>query len=420
MKVWKIVGSFIKSNPSDLRPPSFVKEGNNFWEKLKMKEKMNILQFSPYFPPHKWGVETVAEEIADYWTKKWYWKVINITFDVWQVQTTHYSQKWYKVFLLPSFDIISNFPVPKFWKKDFWIVLKELRNYISENKNTRIVSHTRFFLSSFIAGIFARKNKLKWVHIEHGSDYVKLSSKLKSKISYIYDQLIWKWIFKKADTVLAISEACKKFIVSEFIEREVDVFYRGVVFSNKLPEVENLSEKFPWKMVIGFVGRLLKWKNVESLIIAYNNILKSGNENIELVIVWDWEDLERLKILDGDSSVYFTWSKQFNEALAYQKQFDIHIHPSSPGWWLATTLLQAMKYGCYIVATPNEWAKEVIVDWDNWILVKDDSVEEIQKWISEALIHFDKKIEYSEKNKKIIENNFSWEKNIEILYDKVK
>ena len=157
-----------------------------------MKEKINLLQFTPYFPPHNWGVETVAEEIADYWTKKWYGEVITITFDVGQ-ESPHpqsfsfggegsirsYNQKWYKVFLFPSFDIIANFPVPKIWKREFWKVLKELKNYILQNQNTRIISHTRFFLSSFIAGLFARKNKIQWIHIEHGSDYVKLSSKIK-------------------------------------------------------------------------------------------------------------------------------------------------------------------------------------------------------------------------------------------------
>lgn len=44
MKVWKIVGNFIKSNPSDLRPPSFVKEGNNFLRKIENErdESKNI------------------------------------------------------------------------------------------------------------------------------------------------------------------------------------------------------------------------------------------------------------------------------------------------------------------------------------------------------------------------------------------
>ena len=385
-----------------------------------MRKKINLLQFTPYFPPHKWWVETVVEEIWDYWIKKWYWDVINITFDVGQKSNINYSQKWYKVFLFPSFDIIPNFPVPKFWKKEFWLIFKELKKYISKNENIRIISHTRFFLSSLIAGIFARKYSIKWIHIEHGSDYVKLSSKFKSKISYIYDKIIWKWIFKKADQILAISEACKKFIVDEFVQREVEVFYRGVNFPENLPQVESLSQKFPWKKIIGFVGRLLKWKNVESLIIAYNNILNNWENNIQLVIVGDWEDLDRIQKIDKDNQIYFTWSKQFNEALAYQKQFDIHMHPSSPWGWLATTLLQAMNYGCYIVATPNEWGKEVIVDGDNGILIKDDSVLIIQEWLLKALNDFEKKIEYSQKNKQIIKNNFTWEKNIEILFDKIK
>jgi len=55
---------------------------------------------------------------------------------------------------------------------------------------------------------------------------VKLSSKFKTKLSIIYDKIFGKWIFKKADKVLAISEACKNFINKEFIKREVSVFYR--------------------------------------------------------------------------------------------------------------------------------------------------------------------------------------------------
>ena len=207
-----------------------------------MRQQINILQFTPYFPPHKGWLETVAEEIADYWTKKQYWEVINITFDVWQINNTNYSQKWYKVYLLPSFDIIPNFPVPKFWKNEFWLIFKELKKYISKNENIRIISHTRFFLSSFIAWLFARRYWIKWIHIEHGSDYVKLSSKFKSKISYIYDKIIWKWIFKKADKILAISKACKKFIVDEFINREVEVFYRGMSFENILEKIEKKWE----------------------------------------------------------------------------------------------------------------------------------------------------------------------------------
>ena len=46
--------------------------------------KINLIQFLPYFPPHKWGLETVAEELWNYYAKNEYGKVLNINFDVWQ------------------------------------------------------------------------------------------------------------------------------------------------------------------------------------------------------------------------------------------------------------------------------------------------------------------------------------------------
>lgn len=382
-------------------------------------KKINIIQFMPYFPPHKGWVETVWEEISDYWVRKWYGEFINVIFDVWQIEINNYTNKWYKVFLLPSFEIIPNFPFPKFWKKNFWLVFLYLKNFLKNSDDVRVISHTRFFISSLIAWIFSKIYNLKWIHIEHWSDYVKLSSKIKSKVSYLYDRIIWKWIFKNSDKIFAISKACKIFINKEFIKKDIEVFYRGVEFPLNLPQVEILSEKFKWKIILWFVWRLIKWKNVESLILAYYNLLKY-NINIQLVIVWDWEDFNKLKEMDINWNVYFTWWKNFDEALAYQKQFDIHIHSSSTGWWLATTLIQAMNYGCYIVATPNEWANEVICNWLNWILLENDSLNSLENGILEALNNFDKKNIFESENKKIIKEKFSWEQNILILYNLIK
>lgn len=142
---------------------------------------------------------------------------------------------------------------------------------------------------------------------------------------------------------------------------------------------------------------------------------------MQLVIVWDWEDFVNLKNLAwNDDKIYFTGWKSFEEALAYQKQFDIHIHSSSPWWGLATTLLQAMQFGCMIVATPNEWANEVIENWKNWILLKDSSVEELRGWIEKVLGNLDKKESFAKENKRIITEEFSREKSIIRLYELVK
>jgi hypothetical protein len=52
---------------------------------------------------------------------------------------------------LASFDLISNFPFLKFWKKEFWEVLKVVKDFILDSDNKTIVqTHTRFFLSSLL------------------------------------------------------------------------------------------------------------------------------------------------------------------------------------------------------------------------------------------------------------------------------
>lgn len=399
-----------------------------------MKNNINIIQFMPYFPPHKWWVETVWEEIGKYWVKNNFWDFINIITEfeqegvlnvnemiIFKWENIWYIKEWYKILVCPSLEIINNFPIYKVWDKKYWIIMQYLKEIIWENnKDFRIITHTRFFLTSLIWWLFARKNKIKWIHIEHWSEYVKLNSKIKSYISYIYDLVIWKWIFKRANAVLAISNACKIFINKKFTNRNIDIFYRWIEFTNNTVEIENLSKKFKWKKILWYVWRLYKWKNVDSLIKAYYLLDSSIKNNFQLVIIWDWEDYNRLKKIDTNNIVYFSGWKSFEEALSYQNQFDIHIHPSSPWWWLATTLLQAMNIWCMIVATPNEWAKEVISNNKNWILIENDSIEELQKGIEIAILNLKLSDKFKIQNNKNIEKYFCWNKNILTLYNLIK
>ena len=225
-------------------------------------------------------------------------------------------------------------------------------------------------------------------------------------------------MFKKADVIVPISWACKRFIEKEFWRKKnIKIIYRWLDIPNKLPEVEDLHKKFRDKIIVWFVWRLYKRKNVESLIKAYYEEPKQQQEKIQIVVIGDWEDMDYLKSLDKDNKVYFTWRKTFLEALSYQRQFDIHMHTSNPWWGLATTLLQAMYFWCFIVATPNEWATDVLVDWENAIVLKDSTLWEIKRGLEEWINLAWKKDEWIKKNKGIIEDKFQWEKNIKEFYE---
>lgn len=349
---------------------------------------MNIIQFLPYFPPHKWWVETVAEECAFFYVAWEYGQVINIVFDVGQDYNNEkyeyilnqnnekigYKQRGYEVYLLPAFDIITNFPVPKFWKKRFWQILKIISRE-SKNNNTIIQTHTRFFLSSFLGGLFAKYHTLKWVHIEHGSDYVKLGSTLKSKISYFYDRIIWAWIFKKADKIVAISEGVREFIQREFTQKNIVVIYNGIDF---VPT----DKKQNWERIkIWFVWRLVKLKWVDLLIESFK-ILEKKYENIILEIVWDGEEKQYLESIKSEKIAFLWWQNR-----EYVKDFlstcDILVNPSYQEG-LPTTVLEWLLSKCMVVATDVWWTKEISSEKDLLIIEK-WNLQELVKWLEIAI-----------------------------------
>ncbi len=383
--------------------------------------KINIIQFLPYFPPHKWWLETVAEELSYFYVKSGFWDVINIIFDVGQdisqfeeknliknkkQEIIWYYNNWYKVYLLPSFDIISNFPVPKFWKKIFWeiLFLKELRNGI-------IQTHTRFFLSSFLWGVFSKFTKQKWVHIEHGSDYVKLSSNFKSKIAYFYDKIIGKWIFKKCDKIVAISEGCKNFIQKGFINREIEVIYNGINF---VPGIKIENNEI---IKIGFVGRLVKLKWVDLLIEAFKNLEKKY-PNIVLEIAGDGDEKQVLEdLVWTNDNIKFLWMLSREEVKYFLWGCDILVNPSYQEW-LPTVVLEWLLSKCVVVATNVGGTKE-ISDKNDLIIVEKWNIESIQNGLEIAISDYKNR---TWKSYNFVKEIFDWSENIKkyfSLYNKL-
>lgn len=397
--------------------------------------KTNIIQFLPYFPPHKWWLETVAQELVSFYVAWWYGNVINVVFDVWQDyhnekyeyifnqnnEKIGYKQNGYIVYLLPAFDIIPNFPVPKFWKKEFWEVLKIINPSLilplnlkegDNNEKYIVQTHTRFFLSSLLWWLFAKYYKLKWVHIEHGSDYVKLWSKFKSKISYIYDRIIWAWIFAYADKIVAISEACKKFIVKEFVDREVEVIYNGIYF-------EAWEKKYNWEEIkIWFVWRLVKLKWVDLLLNGFKNLSKKYF-NLELEIVWDWDERKKLEDLVLklwiQNKIRFLWIKNREEVASFLSSCDILVNPSYQEW-LPTTVLEWLLSWCVVIAT-DVWGTKEISESNDLIIVEKWNISSIEKWLEEAILNY-KEIRW--KSGEMVKEKFDWNENIKkyfILYN---
>ena len=377
-------------------------------------KKINIVQFLPYFPPHKWGLETVWEELWKHWVKNNFWEFINITTDfdqekiIWESEKIlfewkkiWYKKDWVEILVVPSFEIINNFPVYKIWDKKF----KLIKEYLKEKNIDVVITHTRFFLTSFVWWKFAKRNKIKWVHIEHGSDYVKLSSSLKNLISKIYDKTIWKRIFKSANILIWISNACKDFIQKEFVKRDVEVIYGWI----ELQEIDNKKE---WELKLAFIWRLVKLKWVEDLLKSYKNL----NINIWLDIIWNWDELSNLEkyiFKNKLNNVNFLWFKDKKFIVNYLSKNKIILISPSYQEWLPTSVLEGLFYNNVVVAS-NVWWTSEISNKDDLILFEAWDIKQLTEKIKVAIKNYDKLVW---KSKKTILEKFSWDKNIEKYYN---
>ncbi|ADG14102.1 glycosyl transferase group 1 [Methanocaldococcus infernus ME] len=380
-----------------------------------MKRMKKIIIFPGYYIPHIGGLETHVDEFVKHLSKDENFEIYVFAPNIPEAEEFEIRYNKVKVYRYPAFEIIPNYPVPNIFNLKFWKMFLNLYKIDFDIVMTR----TRFFSNTLLGFIFAklRLKRKKLIHVEHGSAFVKVENKLVNKIAYLYDMVIGRLIFNKADYVIAISEAVREFI-KNFTDREVPVIYRGLEIEEieKIKEDEEIKERFKDKIKLCFVGRLYKWKGVENIIKAYKLFPKELREKVVLIIVGYGEDLERLKRLSGEylnNGIYFLGKQPFERAIAIIKSCDIYIHSSYPGGGLSSSLLQAMACGKAIVASPHEGAKEVIVNGVNGILLKDNTPESLKEGIVYLIENRDKWDLFGENCKKLIREKFSWDKNIE-------
>lgn len=381
---------------------------------------IKVIKFLPYFPPHKWGLESHVQERSKRRVKKWYGEVMNVVpsmgqetiMDHWAeyIYYKHkkiwYIQYGYSVLVYPAFDLIPTFPFPKFWKKDFWIIMRLAKRFHANIINT----HTRFFLTSLLGGIFAKCTRTKRIHIEHWVDFVKLASKRKSALALLFDQIIGRWIFRYSSWLIGISYGCKKFM-QRFTKRHIDVVYRGM----DLPLIENQKlDMKDWTLTrIAFVGRLVKLKGVDLLLNVVKKILDIWDKHIHLDIVGDGDEMSHLKQQVHDLSlshhVFFLGFKEKNQVITdILPHTHIVVNPSYQEW-LPTSVLEWLLSGCVVVATDVWWTPE-ISNKEDLILVKPGDEWSLYLWLKKAIENY---IRIAGLSEEYVKTEFDRNKNIE-------
>ncbi len=325
-------------------------------------EKIKLIIFPGNFLPHTGGLESHVDNFVKYLSKNYENYEITIftpnTENATELEIIHNNVK---VIRYPAFFVVNNFPLAKFWKLQFW---KMFINLYKVDYNI-VMTRTMFFFNTSLGSFFAkfRFRKIKLIHVEHGSDYSKLDSKLISFVNKTYMQTLGKLTLYLSDKIVCVSEAGKLFLQDKFnITKQIEVVYRGVdVNYFKDLQTSAYFEKFKDKKNIAFVGRLIDGKGVQDIV----EVLKDLQTNIILHVIGDGEYKSKLSELVIEyklqDRVHFLGKLKHSEVISILKNKPLFINPSYTEG-LPTSVLDALFAGCPIIATNVGGTFEILKD----------------------------------------------------------
>ena len=375
-----------------------------------MKTLGKILVYCPYYFPHVGGLESHADEFNKFMSKRGY--EITVFTPRLPIESSSRELRYKNVNIIrfPAFELIPNWFLPKFWNKEY----QDLQSETHKQDFDLIISRTRFFFTSLMAFAYSQKRRTKWMHVEHGSDFVQLSNKLHSFAAKLFDNIFGRLILKKADIVVANSEASAAFCKKIYPSRKYHVIFRGVEVDEieKIVSDKEITKKYKDVTKIIFTGRLIDGKGVSDLITA---VSKLNNKDWVLFLVGSGSQKSNLekkaKELKISDKIIFFGQKNKSDLIGILKASDIVVNPSYTEG-LPTSVIEAAISNKAIIATNVGGTKEIINDNSGILIPARNSsilVDKIELLANNRKL----RIRLGKQANLDVKNKFSWDASID-------
>jgi len=191
--------------------------------------------------------------------------------------------------------------------------------------------------------------------------------------SKIYSTLE-KWMAKKGDVIIAVSEYERQHALSIGIEdRQLKVIVNGVdsIRSNR-DQVRTSLDIAKDTYVVGFVGRLSEQKNPK-LFVQAMNLAPNKSSKVVAIIIGDGELSGELKAINLSQNCMFLGWKN---AVEYFSAFDIYVMTSAYEA-MPYTLLEALAAGLPIISTNVGGVEETIHRGNNGYVLPVNATAEL-------------------------------------------
>jgi glycosyltransferase involved in cell wall biosynthesis len=354
---------------------------------------------SAHFVPHLGGVERYTYNLARELVSSGR-NVIVITSE-YENSPEKENKDGIIVFRLPAFQCMNGrMPVINKCKK-FTRMVREIESY----KIKLLIINTHLYTLSCWGAKWGMKNAEKVIMIEHGTAHMNFGNILINNLFKIYEHLLMNYIKKRVDEYYGVSLACNEWLM-HFSIKAKDVLYNAICmedFDDENSHYRGELDISQDKIMICFVGRILEEKGIRKLCKAYEMLNK---EKFCLVVAGNGEEFNELKEKYRDVKWLGTLSHDKVIELLYES--DIYVLPTDYPEGFPTGVLEAAMCGCCIITTDKGGSKELIVNDDYGIIMKENTVDELLN-ILENLANSKQRIKKMGKNvKDRVEKNFTW------------
>lgn len=333
------------------------------------------------------------------------------------------SKKWKKYSMIPEFTNWEGVPVwyPRYltFPKALFFASSGKRMYRGiKNLVKKLYRDFKFDLihahvalpDGYAAMELAQDLDIPFVVTIHGAD---LYITIKKNTECLY---ALKQVFKRADRIILVSNELKK-ILSNYFE----VSDKLLVIGNGIPinKVYTCKDKVDPSNNKGFmllsVSYLIERKGIDYNLRAFSK-LSNKYPKLKYIIAGDGVEKNKLQELAKELEVYerveFTGMLSHDDVLKYMKEADIF---SLPSWNEAfgVVYIEAMACGKPIIGCEGEGLEDFVRNFETGLLVKPKDVNSLVEAMDFLLSNPDKAKEIGERGRKLVLDNYTWEKNAE-------
>ncbi len=356
---------------------------------------MKILHLCAFYYPNKeGGAEIFAKELCERLAKE-----NNVT-----MVTGKFSKELANKENIGGVDVVR---VPMLMVQNLKLLTFLVSSVIEGWKRRKEVDvyHGTMAFSAGTAAVLLKKltGKRAVVTIQGGDmgDYKENSGKFGGILKPIIS-----WTLKNADIVHAVSKDLER-KANELGVKEVVVIPNGVD-TEKFSRKGNMRNELglEGKKVILTVSRLAPKNGIDTLIEAFGNVREKIPE-AELLIIGKGEDEEKLRKMAMDG-IRFLEPVPHEQLAKYYTAADVFCRPSRDEGF-GIVFIEAMACGVVPVGTSVGGITDIIINWENGVLVKPDDPKELAENLEKLLLDTTKRKEISENAVQDVKARFSWE-----------